>query len=75
MRNRVPQPDLDRGKKETLGQKVYSGPQCPNIMPLPHNDSRTVHNRHEPAPGLDQTKTLIILILEIFGRHSDISIH
>ena len=61
MRNRVPQPDLDRDKKETVGQKTCGGNQCPNIMPLPHNESRTVHNRHEPAssanaPGLDQTK-------------------
>ena len=61
MRNRVPQPDLDRGRKETVGQKTCGGNQCPNTMPLPHNESRTVHNRHEPAcfanaPGLDQTK-------------------
>ena len=61
MRNRVPQPDLDRGKKETVGQKTCGGNQCPNIMPLPHNESRTVHNRHGPAssayaPGLDQTE-------------------
>ena len=61
MRNRVPQPDLDRGKQETVGQKTYGGNQCPNIMPLPHNESRTVHNRHGPASsanasGLDQTK-------------------
>ena len=69
MWNRVPKPDLDRGKKETGegwgvgggGQKTCGGNQCPNIMPLPHNESRTVHNRHEPAssanaPGLDQTK-------------------
>ena len=61
MRNRVPQPDLGRGKKETLGQKTCGGNQCPNIMPLPHNETRTVHNRHEAAssanaPGLDQTK-------------------
>ena len=61
MRNRVPQPALDRGKKETVGQKTFGGNQCPNIMPLPHSECRTVHNRHEPdssanAPGLDQTK-------------------
>ena len=61
MRNRVPQSDLNRGKKETVGQKTCGGNQCPNIMPLPHNESRTVHNRHEPAPsanasGLDQAK-------------------
>ena len=36
MRNKVPQPDLDRGKKETVGQKTCGGNQCPNIMPLPH---------------------------------------
>ena len=52
------QPALDRGKKETVGQKTCGGNQCPNIMPLPHNESRTVHNRHEPAssanaPGQD----------------------
>ena len=40
MRNRVPQPDLDRGKKETVGQKTCGGNQCPNIMPLPHNESQ-----------------------------------
>ena len=56
--NRVPQPDLDIGKKETVVQNTCGGNQCPNIMPLPHNESRTVHNRHEPAssanaPGLD----------------------
>ena len=61
MQNRVPQPDLDRGKSETVGQKTCGGNHCPNIMPLPHNESRTVHNRHEAAPsanapGLDQTK-------------------
>ena len=63
MRNRVhvPQPDLDRGKKATMGQKTCGGSKCPNIMPLPHNESRTVHNRHEPAssanaPRLNQTK-------------------
>ena len=61
MWNRVPQPDLDRGKKETVGQKICGGNQCPNIMPLPHHESRTVHNGHEPASsanasGLDQTK-------------------
>ena len=28
MRNRVPQSDLDRGKKETVGQKTYDGNQC-----------------------------------------------
>ena len=32
MRNRVPQPVLDRGKKETVGQKTCGGNQCPNIM-------------------------------------------
>ena len=58
MRNRVPQPVLDRGKKGTVGQKTCGGDQCPNIMPLPHNEYRTVHKRHEPAPcanapGLD----------------------
>ena len=61
MRNRVPQPDLDRDKKETVGQKTYGGNQCLNIMPLPHNECRTVNNQHEPASsanasGLDQTK-------------------
>ena len=61
MRNRVAQPNLDRGKKETVGQKTCGGNQCSNIMLLPHNEARTVHNRHEPAssadaPGLDQTK-------------------
>ena len=61
MRNRVPKPVLDRGKKETMGQKTCGGNQCPNIMPLPHNESRTFHNRREPAssanaPGLNQTK-------------------
>ena len=61
MRNRVPQPALDRGKNETVGQKTRGGNQCPNIMPLPHNKSRTVHNRQEPAssanaPGLNQSK-------------------
>ena len=61
MRNRVPLPDLDRGKKETVGQKTCGGNHCPNIMPLPHNESRTVHNRHESASsanasGLDQAK-------------------
>ena len=61
MRNRVLQPDLESDKKETVGQKTCGGNQCPNIMPLPHNESRTVHNRHKPAssansPGLDQTK-------------------
>ena len=58
MRNRIPQPDLDRGKKETVGQQTFDGNECPNIMPLSHNESRTVHNRHKPAssanaPGLD----------------------
>ena len=38
MRNRVPLPNLDRGKKETVGQKTCGGNQCPNIMPLPHNE-------------------------------------
>ena len=57
MRNRVPQPDLGRGKKDTVGQKTCGGNQYPNIMPLLHNGSRTAHNRHEPAssayaPGL-----------------------
>ena len=61
MRNRVPLPDLDRGKKETVGQKTCGVHQCPNNMPLPHNESRTVHNRHEStssanASGLDQAK-------------------
>ena len=61
MRNRVPLPDLDRGKKKTVGQKTCGGNQCPNIMPLPHNESRTVLNRHESASsanasGLDQAK-------------------
>ena len=61
MRNRVPEPALDRGKKETMAQETCGGNQCPNIMPLPHNESRTVHKRHEPAssanaPGLNQTK-------------------
>ena len=61
MRNRVPQPALDRGKKETMGKKTCGGNQCLNIKPLPHDECRTVHNRHEPgssanAPGLNQTK-------------------
>ena len=47
--------------KETVGQKTCGGNQCPNIMPLPHNESRTVHNWHEPessanAPGLISKK-------------------
>ena len=53
MWNRVPQPDLDRGNKETVGQNACGGNQCPNIMPLPNNESRTVHNRHEPASSAD----------------------
>ena len=52
MRNRVPLPDLDRGKKETVGQKTCGGNQCPNIMPLPHNESASSAN----ASGLDQAK-------------------
>ena len=40
MGNRVPQSDLDRGKKETVGQKTCGRNQCPNIMPQPQNDSR-----------------------------------
>ena len=55
MRNRVPQPALDRGKKETMAKKTCGGNQCPNIMPLSHNVS------HGPAssanaPGLNQIK-------------------
>ena len=70
MRNRVPQPDLDRGKKEPVGQKTCGGNQCPKTMPLPNNESRTVHNRHEPAssanaPGLDQTKMCLYINIKI----------
>ena len=48
-------------KRRTVGQKTYGGNQCPNIMPPPLNESRTVHNRHEPAssanaPRLNQIK-------------------
>ena len=67
MRNRVPQPDLGRGKKETVGQKTCGANQCPNIMPLPHNESRTVHNRHLLLTHQDQNK-----LKWVYGDYSDI---